>query len=40
VLEDVLVPAVTPSVQTMVVPLPVPRLTIDVLDDIPDDGTR
>ncbi len=24
----------------MVMPLPVPRLTIDMLDDLPDDGTR
>jgi Uma2 family endonuclease len=24
----------------MVMPLPVPRLTIDMLDDFPDDGTR
>jgi Uma2 family endonuclease len=30
----------TPSDQTMVMPLPVPRLTIDMLDDLPDDGTR
>jgi Uma2 family endonuclease len=29
-----------PSSQTMVMPLPVPRLTIDMLDDFPDDGTR
>jgi hypothetical protein len=24
----------------MVMPLPVPRLTIDMLDDVPEDGTR
>lgn len=30
----------SPSDQTMVMPLPVPRLTIDMLDELPDDGTR
>ena len=30
----------SPSIQIMVMPLPVPRLTIDLLDDFPDDGTR
>ena len=30
----------SPSVYSMVMPLPVPRLTIDLLDDFPDDGTR
>ncbi len=29
-----------PGFQTRVMPLPVPRLTIDMLDDFPDDGTR
>lgn len=33
-------PPVSPSDQTMGMPLPVPRLTIDMLDDFPDDGTR
>jgi Uma2 family endonuclease len=36
----VLLPPPSPSDQTMVMPLPVPRLTIDMLDDFPDDGTR
>jgi Uma2 family endonuclease len=33
-------PRIAPSNHTMVMPLPVPRLTIDMLDDLPDDGTR
>jgi Uma2 family endonuclease len=33
-------PPVSPSDQTMGMPLPVPRLTIDMLDDFPDDGNR
>jgi Uma2 family endonuclease len=35
-----LLPPPLPSAQTMVMPLPVPRLTIDMLDDFPDDGNR
>jgi hypothetical protein len=36
------VPLLLPSsgIQTRVMPLPVPRLTVDMLDDFPDDGTR
>lgn len=34
-----LLPA-SPSDHTMGMPLPVPRLTIDMLDDLPEDGTR
>lgn len=30
----------SPRIQTMVMVLPVPRFTIDMLDDFPDDGTR
>jgi Uma2 family endonuclease len=40
IVARVLLPPTSPSVQTMVMPLPVPRLTIDMLDDFPDDGTR
>jgi Uma2 family endonuclease len=36
----VLLPLPPPSDQTMGMPLPVPLLTIDMLDDFPDDGTR
>jgi Uma2 family endonuclease len=36
----VTLPPTAPGTQTMVMPLPVPRLTIDMLDDFPDDGTR
>ena len=33
-------PPPSPSAQTIVMPLPVPRLTIDMLDTFPDDGNR
>ncbi len=33
-------PLSSSSAHTMVMPLPVPRLTIDMLDELPDDGTR
>lgn len=39
-LGSVLLLPPAPSFQTMGMPLPVPRLTIDMLDDFPDDGTR
>lgn len=39
-LASVLLLPPAPSFQTMGMPLPVPRLTIDMLDDFPDDGTR
>src|SRR5918992_3207946 len=39
-LAGALLPTFPPSVQTMGMPLPIPRLTIDMLDDFPDDGTR
>jgi Uma2 family endonuclease len=39
-LTRVLLLPTAPGFQTMVMPLPVPRLTIDMLDDFPDDGTR
>lgn len=40
IVARVTLPSSSPSDQTMGMPLPVPRLTIDMLDDFPDDGTR
>ena len=40
IVARVTLPSVSPSDQTMGMPLPVPLLTIDMLDDFPDDGTR
>lgn len=39
-LAGVPLPLSSSCAHTMVMPLPVPRLTIDMLDELPDDGTR
>lgn len=40
ILARVLLPPASLGAQSMAMPLPVPRLTIDMLDELPDDGTR